>query len=476
MNILIILAVIAGIFFVLLIIHILQGGIGGWDGRSMENILGVAPEDAVPEDLEKLTKGDLKQLFHAAPAPGFESMKGEIRGKMLPLGILFIITKIFERRIYGPGPWIGKAFIQTEKGRGWGYNLFAPPWNSGIPDLLRTRKFDSYVGESRIDGKDSFFVDYSNYNSGMVHTLCDEVRKINNNLYIGQGYIGMFGGPVTASPFYLYGEQEPVQGVDSMKFLKDKRALVTGASNGFGVDFANLLAEQGANLVLVARRSGPMEKLAEELRRKYHVEVIVEPMDLSVADAPDRLFSKLQSDKCRIDILINNAGFGVFGDFDKVPYDRIDEMLRLNILSLTKMTRLFGEEMIKRRSGYILLIASLAAYQATPTYAAYSASKSYVLLFGEALNNEWRKHGVKVATLSPGITDTGFLTVAGQKPTLYQRIMIMRSRPVAEIGLNALFRGKPSVISGWMNRVTVFFNRFAPRSVQSAIAYFLMKN
>jgi len=261
-----------------------------------------------------------------------------------------------------------------------------------------------------------------------------------------------------------------------MKNICNKRALVTGASSGFGVDFANLLAEQGANLVLVARRSEPMEKLAEELRDRYHVEVDVEPMDLSLADAPERLFRKLQSNNRQIDILINNAGFGVFGMFGEVTYDRIDEMLRLNVVSLTKMTRLFGDEMVKRRSGHILLVSSIGGYQATPSYAAYSASKAYILLFGEALSREWRKFGVKVSTLSPGATRTGFLDASGQKSNFYIHLMSMKSRPVAKIGLKAMFRGKSSVVPGLFNKITVFSNRFVPRPVQSAIAYYLMKN
>jgi short-subunit dehydrogenase len=131
---------------------------------------------------------------------------------------------------------------------------------------------------------------------------------------------------------------------------------------------------------------------------------------------------------------------------------------------------------VQRGSGHILLVASIGGYQATPTYAAYSASKAYVLLFGEALNVELAPHGVKVSVLSPGITATNFLAVSGQKATLYQRLMMMRSRPVAETGIRAMLAGKASKVPGLGNQLTIFSNRFVPRKLQSFLAYQLMKN
>ncbi|MEW9899683.1 SDR family oxidoreductase [Chitinivorax sp. PXF-14] len=261
-----------------------------------------------------------------------------------------------------------------------------------------------------------------------------------------------------------------------MKRFDNQWALVTGASSGFGVEFARILAAGGANLVLAARRREPMECLAAALGAKYGVEVEVEAIDLAGADAPNQLYQRLYARGRRIDVLVNNAGFGVFGEFDQTPYERIDEMLRLNIMTLTRLTHLFGGEMVKRRRGHVLLVASIGGYQATPTYAAYAASKAYVLLFGEALNDEWKKHGVKVATLCPGITQTSFLEVSGQKPTLYQRMMMMQSRPVAEIGIRAMLRGTPSVVPGLANKLTVFLGRLTPRPVQARLAYQLMKN
>ena len=261
-----------------------------------------------------------------------------------------------------------------------------------------------------------------------------------------------------------------------MKDLHNTWALITGASSGFGKDFARLLAERGANLVLVARRTEPMHELATQLERTHHIQVRVIGQDLSLDHAAHTLKSRLDEQGIHITTLINNAGFGLFGEFFEQDYARTEEMLKLNMMSLTQLTHVFGAEMKKAGRGNILLVASIGAYQATPSYAAYSASKAYVLLLGEALNNELAPFGVKLSVLSPGITATSFLQVSGQKATLYQRLVMMQSRPVAEIGLKAMFAGKASVVPGLINKLTIFSNRFAPRSLQTKLAYLLMKN
>jgi hypothetical protein len=178
----------------------------------------------------------------------------------------------------------------------------------------------------------------------------------------------------------------------------------------------------------------------------------------------------------QIDILINNAGFGIFGDFIDQRLDSTLNMLQLNISSLTELTHVYANAMKKRGGGQILLVASIGGYQATPYYAAYAASKAYVLLFGEALHDELKQHQINVSVLSPGITATSFLAVSGQRPTAYQRMAMMQSRPVAQIGLRALFGGVASVVPGISNKIATFSNRFTPRSIQSKIAGLLMKN
>ena len=255
-----------------------------------------------------------------------------------------------------------------------------------------------------------------------------------------------------------------------------KWALITGASSGFGADFARELAAQGENLVLVARRVEAMHTLAAELAERHGVRVKVIGMDLARGGVGAALLAELEAEGIAIDTLINNAGYGLFGEFLQQPLQRTMDMLQLNMLTLTELTYAFGTAMARRGSGRILLVSSIGAYQATPTYAAYSASKSYVLLLGEALHEELRPRGVTVTVLSPGISATGFLTVSGQKATFYQRLVMMQSRPVVQIGLRALAQGKASVVPGWLNALTAWSNRLMPRSLQRKIALLLMRN
>jgi uncharacterized protein len=257
--------------------------------------------------------------------------------------------------------------------------------------------------------------------------------------------------------------------------LRGKTALVTGASSGLGVDFARELAAKGANLVLVARREELLQKVREELSGRYGVKVEVITMDLVERDAPQRLYDQLKAAGTPIDILINNAGYGVYGKFTEIAWERERNMLELDIITLVHMTKLFVADMVARNSGYILQVASIGAYQPSPLYASYSAAKSFVLNFGEALSYELRRTAVRCTVISPGITATEFLKVSGQQATLYQRMVMMQSADVARIGIENMLRGKPSVVPGWLNAVTVWFNRLLPRRMQAATAELLMK-
>jgi uncharacterized protein len=254
-----------------------------------------------------------------------------------------------------------------------------------------------------------------------------------------------------------------------MDQVNGKWALVTGASSGLGIEFATLLAERNANLVLAARRIKPMESLAEQLRQTHRVKVVVEEIDLSVAGAGAELKSRLDQRGIVVEVLVNNAGLGLYGDFLDQPLPKTLGMLNLNMLAVTELTHVFATDMVKRRSGHILLVASLLGYQATPGYAAYAASKGYVLLFGEALHAELKPHGVNVTVLSPGATSTSFGEAAGQKDTVPLRMLMMEARPAARTGLLAMLRHRSSVVAGTLNKLVVFIFRFAPRQMQRAV-------
>lgn len=254
--------------------------------------------------------------------------------------------------------------------------------------------------------------------------------------------------------------------------LKGKWALITGASSGLGADFARDLAGRGANLILVARRADKMNELAAEIQSKHPgIEIDVIPLDLAAPDAPDSLYAQIKAAGREVEVLINNAGFGLYGLFMETDWARTEALLQLDIVALTHMTRVFGADMVARRSGYILQVASIGAFQPSPTYAAYSAAKSYVLYFGEALNFELRPHHVKVTVLAPGVTKTAFLEVSGQKPTLYQRLVMMQSPTVVKIGIEAMLRGKTSIVPGVFNRFMAWSMRFVPRRLAAILAY-----
>lgn len=257
--------------------------------------------------------------------------------------------------------------------------------------------------------------------------------------------------------------------------LAGRTALVTGASSGLGMDFARQLAERGCHLILVARREDRMLALKQEIAAHHDVTIDVIPLDLSGRGAPAALHQQVLALGRQVDVLINNAGFGLHGDFLSIPWEREEEMLMLDIVTVVHMTKIFVKDMVARNFGYVLQIASIGAYQPTPSYASYAAAKAFVLHFGEAINHELRGTNVHVTVLSPGITATEFLQVAGQKPSLYQRLTMMDSASVVRIGLRAMLAKRPSLVAGRINALLIWLNRLTPRRWSTAIAGQLMR-
>ncbi len=260
--------------------------------------------------------------------------------------------------------------------------------------------------------------------------------------------------------------------------LKGRFALVTGASSGIGEDFAHILAENGCHLIIVARRLERLQKLQGMLQVKFGITVEVISMDLSLPTAPQMLYEEVKLKNIQIDVLINNAGAGIFGSFVDIPLEQEINMLNLNILNLVSITKLFLKDMVGRNSGYILNVASLAAYQPMARYASYCAAKSFVLSFTEALNYELKDTQVNITALSPGDTESEFFETAGQTKLSYlQKHGNKKSRPVAKAGIQAMLIGKSNVIPGWMNSIAAFFFRLLPRRLTiSMIDFVYMKN
>src|SRR2546422_4454463 len=257
--------------------------------------------------------------------------------------------------------------------------------------------------------------------------------------------------------------------VNIMALNDQSWVLVTGASSGFGEEFARQYAAQGRPLVLVARRLEKLEKLATELRETYRVDVIVEQVDLSNVAAVIQLHQRLRERGIAIDILINNAGHGLQGTFVDSTLDAALAMLQLDVVSLTAVTHVFAQDMRTRGRGKILLVASLLAYQGVEKFAVYAAAKAYVLRLGEALHRELKRDGVTVTVLCPGMSDTGFATAAQQKITTALTFLMMKPAPVVRAGVRALHKGRISVVPGWANKATVMFTKATPRWLHQAV-------
>ncbi|HET6431886.1 SDR family NAD(P)-dependent oxidoreductase [Dyella sp.] len=257
--------------------------------------------------------------------------------------------------------------------------------------------------------------------------------------------------------------------------LERRTALVTGASSGLGIEFARELAARGAVLILAARSEAPMQALASELRAAGAT-VHVRCVDLADAVAREAFAAQLERDGLTVDVLVNNAGFGVFGPFADTEWERLDAMLAVDVVALTHLTRLFVPAMRSRGFGRVLQVASTGAFQPTPTYAAYAAAKSYVLQLSHALDVELRGTGVRCTVVSPGVTATQFFAVAGQRPTWYQRLTRMQASTVARQGVAAMLGGRSGIITGWANAVMAHATRLMPRGLSARVAGVLMRN
>jgi short-subunit dehydrogenase len=244
--------------------------------------------------------------------------------------------------------------------------------------------------------------------------------------------------------------------------------LITGASSGFGEEFARRYAEQGYALVLVARRLDRLQALAETLRQQHGAQIVVEQVDLSDVAAIVRLQERLRERGIAIDILINNAGHGLQGPFMDAPLDSVLSMVQLDVASLTAVTHIFAQEMRERRRGKILLVASMLAYQGVENFAVYSAAKAYVLRLGEALHRELKHEGITVTALCPGMSDTGFAKAAQQKITTTLKLLMMKPAPVVRTGMRALHKGRISVVPGWLNKASVILMWATPRWLHQA--------
>ncbi|MFM2063898.1 MAG: hypothetical protein RLZZ507_3569 [Cyanobacteriota bacterium] len=251
---------------------------------------------------------------------------------------------------------------------------------------------------------------------------------------------------------------------------RPKNVLVTGSAQGIGYQLAYIFARHHYNLVLIDIDAENLAIISEEFRQKFGVDVKILVKDLSVSTSPDEIFTELQQEGIKIDVLVNNAGIGTYGVFSETDLTQELKLLQINIVSLTHLTKLFVKDMISQGSGKILNVASVAAFQPGPLMAVYFASKAYVLSFSEAIANELEGTGVTVTALCPGPTASKFQKSAAMEESKISHVnRMMTTETVAKIGYDSLMANKTIAIPGIRNQILARSVRFAPRNIVTKI-------
>lgn len=240
-------------------------------------------------------------------------------------------------------------------------------------------------------------------------------------------------------------------------------AVVTGASRGIGAAYARALAARGWDLLLVSRDGARLEQLASELTEGYRVQADIEVCDLGGEEAAQRLYVAARRRRMAVDLLVNNAGFGMHGDFVEMPVPRIQEMLRLHVNTVVETMRLFLPAMIERRIGAIINVASVAGFFAVPYLAEYAATKAFMINFSEAVAQEVKPFGIRIQACCPGPTETDFHATAGYRTK--NVLGTQRPEEVVVRSLRALERGRVVVTIGWRERAVTGLSRLVPRTV-----------
>lgn len=239
-------------------------------------------------------------------------------------------------------------------------------------------------------------------------------------------------------------------------------ALITGASSGIGLELAHIMAGAGHDLILAARRENVLLELKARWEQEFRIKVEVRALDLSVPGQAQALHEYCRTQGFTVDYLVNNAGYGDYGKFAADKLDVYRNMVQLNVMALTELTALFVSDMKQRKSGRILNVGSIAAFQPGPNFAVYAATKAYVMQFTEALNYELRGTGVTATVLNPGVTETGFVSRANMGGAANAKNGLMDARTVASLGYKAMMAGKLNVIPGWKNQLLAFGSKTMP--------------
>ncbi len=249
-------------------------------------------------------------------------------------------------------------------------------------------------------------------------------------------------------------------------------AIITGASSGIGKDMARILAEKSYDLVLIARSGNKLNEIKHELQDKFNIKVFIIIIDLSLPESPEIISKIIEDNTIKVDILINNAGYGINEYFVNIPFERENAMLNLLINNQVYLTKLLIPEMIKNKSGFIMNVSSTGAFQPTPTYSSYAAAKAFVLNFSIALGYELKKYNIHVSALCPGFTKTGFQQASDHKEIrAIAKYSMMSSEEVAKIAIKNMFKKKKIIIPGKFNQFGAFITRFISKPYLAKMAF-----
>ncbi|WP_460922326.1 SDR family NAD(P)-dependent oxidoreductase [Pontibacter brevis] len=250
---------------------------------------------------------------------------------------------------------------------------------------------------------------------------------------------------------------------------KGKTVLITGASNGFGMEFARLFAKDGYNLILVARSTDRMRKLAYQLQDEYQLEhVCVVTSDLARPESPREVYQEVKKSGIQVDVLVNNAGAGVHGFFYETDLEREEAIIQLNVNTPVTLTKLFLQDMRMRDEGKILNVSSIVGEVPSPLMAVYGATKAFLLSFSEALSNELQHTNITVTALLPGASNTMFFRRAGAAHTNAAHGPLSEPAEVAQVGYEALMKGETKVVSGMMNKAQSTVSNVIPDDITAA--------
>lgn len=248
--------------------------------------------------------------------------------------------------------------------------------------------------------------------------------------------------------------------------------LITGASMGIGYELAKLFAKDKRNLILISRNILKLQDVKNELS-KFNVDIKILALDLKNSEDIQDLFNYIEANKLNINILINNAGIGTFGDFNNIEWKSEEALIDINIKALTKLTKYFLPKVVKEKEGGILNVASTAAFCSGPRMATYYASKAYVLNLTEAIYEEYKETGIKISCLCPGPVKTSFQDKAGIKKSKSAKKYLMDAEEVAKICYKDFYKRKVIIIPGFKNKLLVMGNKLLPRSISRKI---ILKN